>query len=62
MGTNKRNVSFVMLLLFGILITTLSSCGSNSFEEGGKSSEIKKILNLFSVSNARKSFEGSGNQ
>lgn len=44
MGTNKRNVSFVMLLLLGILITTLSSCGSNSFEEGGKSSEIKKIL------------------
>lgn len=43
MKTIKRNVSFIMLLLFGVLITTLTSCSSDN-EEGGKSSEIIRTL------------------
>lgn len=43
MRTIKRNASFIMLLLFGVLITTLTSCSSDN-EEGGKSSEIIKTL------------------
>lgn len=40
----KRNSSFMMLLLLGILNITFASCSSNSDEEGGKSSEMIKIL------------------
>lgn len=40
----KKSSSFFMLLLLGVLNVTIASCGSNSDEEGGQSSEIIHLL------------------